>query len=81
MRTALTGLLTREDVVSVLGEIDDETIAAVIATGAGMEELVEAYLWEASDGEALPDAEQPTGTVEVLCDILDWSGQWWEPRT
>src|SRR5262245_54153469 len=41
-------LLTREEVVAVLGRVDDRTIGEIIATGATRQELAEASAWLAN---------------------------------
>jgi len=47
--------LTRKDVTAMLGELDDDVIAEIIATGATPEELAEAHAWLAND-ESLMNA-------------------------
>jgi hypothetical protein len=63
--------LTRRDVVSTLGAVDDILVAKIIETGATAEELAEARAWLAND-EALMNAGRPlaTGRVARLVDIL-----------
>jgi hypothetical protein len=64
--------LTRDDVVAVLGRVDDLTLAEIIVTGATRRELAEAHAWIASDEPLLnsgwPLASGRTGRlVEILC--------------
>jgi hypothetical protein len=63
--------LTRDEVVAVLGRVDDFTIAEIIATGATREEFAEACAWLAND-EALLNAGRPlaSGRVGQLVEIL-----------
>lgn len=63
--------LTREDVESVLGPIDDTLAADVIATDASLAELEQAWAWINAD-EALINEFQPmpTGRVAALIEIL-----------
>ena len=63
--------LTRDDVVAVLGRIDDRAIAELIATGASRQELAEASAWLAND-EPLLNAGRPLagGRVGRLVEIL-----------
>ena len=63
--------ITREDVVKAVGQIDDVTIAQIIATGATVDELAEAQAWLAND-EPLMNAGKPlaTGRARELVDIL-----------
>ena len=50
--------MTRQDVVSVLGLVDNATIAEIIASGATLEELREAWAWAFGD-EALMSQGRP----------------------
>jgi hypothetical protein len=63
--------ITREDVVKAVGQIDDVTIAKIIATGATVDELAEAQAWLAND-EPLMNAGKrlATGRARELVDIL-----------
>ncbi|MFL4977370.1 MAG: hypothetical protein ACJ8FV_02755 [Xanthobacteraceae bacterium] len=64
-------VLTREDVVAVLGRVDDCTIGEIIASGATRQELAEANAWLAND-EPLLNAGRPlaTGRVGRLVELL-----------
>jgi len=63
--------LTRDEVVAVLGRVDDFTIAEIIAVGASREELAEANAWLAND-EPLMKTGRPraSGRVGRLVEIL-----------
>jgi hypothetical protein len=63
--------LTRDDVITAVGEVDDVTIAEIIGTGATAEELAEAQAWIVND-EALMNAGKPlpSGRVGELVEIL-----------
>jgi hypothetical protein len=63
--------LTRNDVVAVLGRIDDCTIAEIIDTGASRQELAEAQAWLAND-EPLMNSGRPlaAGRVGRLVELL-----------
>jgi hypothetical protein len=63
--------LTRKDVTAMLGELDDEVVAEIIATGATPEELAEAHAWLTND-EPLMNAGRPlpSGRVARLVDIV-----------
>lgn len=63
--------LTRKDVTAMLGELDDDVVAEIIATGATPEELAEAHAWLAND-EPLMNAARPlpSGRVARLVDIV-----------
>lgn len=64
--------MTREEVVSVLGPMDNATIAEIIASGASLEELREAWAWAFGD-EALINQGRPLpGTrVAALIDLVE----------
>lgn len=73
--------LTHEDVVDVVGHLEDDKVAAVIATGATLEELVEAYAWASDETDALADQEKSlTGAVAAVYDILVSGEEWAEER-
>jgi hypothetical protein len=63
--------LTRNDVITMVGELDDVVVAKIIATGATTDELAEAHAWLAND-EPLMNAGRPlpTGRVARLVDIV-----------
>ena len=63
--------LTRKDVTAMLGELDDDVVAEIIATGATPEELAQAHAWLAHD-EPLMNAGRPlpSGRVARLVDIV-----------
>jgi hypothetical protein len=63
--------LTRKDVTAMLGELDDDVVAEIIATGATPEELAQAHAWLAND-EPLISAGRPlpSGRVARLVDIV-----------
>ena len=63
--------LTRKDVITMVGEVDDVVVAKIIATGATADELAEAHAWLAND-EPLMNAGRPlpSGRVGRLVDIV-----------
>lgn len=64
--------MTREDVIHVLGPVDEALIVEVIATGASAEELEEAFVWlNADDAIGRQLHRQPSGKVAELCEILE----------
>lgn len=70
--------MTREDVIHVLGPVDESLIVEVLATGASTEELEEAFVWlNADDVLGRQLHRQPSGKVAELCEILE--RQEWEP--
>lgn len=64
--------MTRQDVVSVLGSIDDATIAEIIASGASLEELREAWAWAFGDEALMSQGRPLPGTrVAALMDLIE----------
>jgi hypothetical protein len=65
-------VMTRKDVTSVLGPVDETTIAEIISTGASPDELREALIWLNNDevlmGESRP---LPASRVAALIDLLE----------
>jgi hypothetical protein len=63
--------LTREDVASVLGPVDDTLAAELMAPNATLQELEQAWAWLNAD-EALINEFQPMprGVVGTLIEIL-----------
>lgn len=64
--------ISREDVISVLGPVDDAAVAEVVASGATVADLREAWAWLNED-EALMSRGRPLpGTrVAALIDLLE----------
>jgi hypothetical protein len=63
--------LLREDVISVLGPVDETIVAEIVATGATPEELAQAWAWVNSDDALIDEGRPlPSGRVQELVDIL-----------
>jgi len=64
--------MTASQITSVLGPVDDELIAEVMATEASIEDLREAWAWLNSD-EALMGVGRPLpgSRVSALIDLLE----------
>lgn len=64
--------LTRDDIVQILGPVDDRTVAQVIAVGATPEELAEARAWIVNN-ESMMNMGRPlaSGRVAQLVEILE----------
>jgi hypothetical protein len=71
MWEAAMSTLTRKDVITMVGELDDVVVAKTIATGATTDELAEARVWLAHD-EPLMNAGRPLprGRVAGVVDIV-----------
>jgi hypothetical protein len=66
----MTGL-TREDVIAVLGTVDEAVIARVVATEATLEELTLASAWLSNDEPLMGEGRPlPSGRVAQLVDLL-----------
>lgn len=64
--------MTREDVVRVLGPVDETLIVEILATEASVGELEEAFAWlNADDVLGRQLRRQPSGKVAELCEILE----------
>lgn len=62
--------VTRSDVETIAGNLDDRRIAEIVATKATVAELVEARQWLLSNDT--PGMHRPkTPRVHRLCEILD----------
>lgn len=78
--TAHTPHLTHDLVVDAVGHIESGRIAAIIATGATLDELVEAHAWACDDSDTLAEAGHTlSGRVAAVYDILTADDQMWRP--
>lgn len=63
--------LTRKAINGIVGRVSDETAAALIATGASEEQLVEARQWSFGDSSlGEEEGRSLEGVVAELYDIL-----------
>lgn len=71
-------VLTRKDVTGITGELDDDLIARIIASGATLDEVGQAHGWFI-DSYAMGRTRhhRPTGKVAEVCEILEMG---WAPR-
>ena len=64
--------MTRDEVASVLGPVDDMTVAEIVATSASIDELREAWAWLHGDEALMGEGRPLPGTrVAALIDVLD----------
>lgn len=64
--------MTREDIVSVLGPVDDTMIAEVILSDASLDELREAWGWAFGDDALMGQGRSLPGTrVAALIDLIE----------
>lgn len=63
--------LTREKIIAIVGPLEDDRIAAILATNANLAEVMEAFAWLSED-EYLGNALQRpmSGTVAEIYEIL-----------
>ena len=75
-------MLTRNEVIDVLGPVDDDLLVEIVGTGATQAELEEAHTWLRSD-EALMNegGPLPSGRVGALVEILETSEETEEQET
>ena len=63
--------LTADDVREIVGDLDDDRVALILATGATYEELEEASAWAAGESDVMGEMERPlAGAVARVYDIL-----------
>lgn len=63
---------TADEVRAIVGEIGDEALASVLATGASAAEVLEAHTWLNADDVMGPVLKRPLhGTVAAVLDILE----------
>jgi hypothetical protein len=71
--------MTSEDVIAVLGPVDETLLANIIATGATAAELAEAFAWINSEEALIGEGRRlPTGKVAELVDLLSAEEDWEE---
>lgn len=64
--------MTREDVVSILGPVDEATIAEIMMTGASADELREAWAWAFGDEALMNEGRPLPGTrIAALIDLIE----------
>jgi len=63
--------MTSDDVIAILGPIDETLVAEVVATGATQAELSEAFAWVNNDEALIGEGRHlPAGRVAALVDLL-----------
>jgi hypothetical protein len=62
--------LTHEDVLAVVGPVDDVAAAELIGTGATSAELTQAHAWVRAS-PANDERERPTGRIAEVIEILE----------
>lgn len=73
--------LTRDRVVEIVGELEDDRILEIIGTGATEEQLTEALAWLSEDDYLGQELQHPpSGVVAQLVDILQADEPGWDER-
>ena len=63
--------MTSDDVITILGPVDETLVADVIATGGTQAKLAEAFAWINNDEALLSEGRVlPAGKVAELIDLL-----------
>jgi hypothetical protein len=63
--------LMHDEVIEIVGPLDDFRVAEIIGTGATAAELTEAFSWLSVDGDLAAELHRSlSGTVARLYDIL-----------
>lgn len=61
----------RDDVVRLFGNISDQRIADILATGASLEEMEQAAAWLAQEDDVMGELERPlTGAAAEVYEIV-----------
>lgn len=64
--------LSSENIVAVLGPVDETLVADILATGASVRDLAEAWAWVNADEALMNEGRKlPTGKVAELVDLLE----------
>ncbi|MCJ9750754.1 hypothetical protein MOV61_08505 [Neorhizobium sp. BETTINA12A] len=64
--------LSSENVIAVLGPVDETLVADILATGASVRDLAEAWAWVNADEALMSEGRKlPTGKVAELVDLLE----------
>ena len=63
--------MTSDDVIAILGPVDNTLVADVIATGATQAELAEAFAWANNDEALMGEGRRlASGRVAALIELL-----------
>jgi hypothetical protein len=63
---------TAEEIVHIVGRVENGTVAAILATGATRDEVLEANTWLTADDDMHRELHrQPRGVVAQVLNILE----------
>jgi hypothetical protein len=69
--TTRSASVDRDDVIHVLGEIDEDMLIDILALNPTFDDLEQAAIWAAGEGDVLARQGHPlTGVVSDIVDIL-----------
>lgn len=60
----------REEIVDLVGDIDDATVTAILKTGASLVEIEEAARWATGEAIAVVERRPLSGPASAVYDIL-----------
>ncbi len=73
--------LHRHDITGIVGTLDDDKVAAILGTGASVEDITEAFAWANAEDDVLGEVEKSlSGTVARVYDILTADDDWDDDR-
>lgn len=79
--TATPHPLTYEDILDTVGRIDCASAAAILESGATLEELVEAFAWSTQESDVMGKQRRSlSGRVERVYCILVGDDEFGDPR-
>jgi len=62
---------SHEDLMHIIGEIDDDTAAAILALKPSVAEVEQAFMWVAGEGDVVDRTGHPlAGKTAAIVDIL-----------
>ena len=65
------GAATHDDLKHIIGELDDDTAAEILALGPTVAEVEEAFMWISGEGSVVDRAGRPlAGRTAAIVDIL-----------
>jgi len=63
--------ITAEEIREIVGTLEDAVVTAIIATGATVKDVSEAYAWLTADDPLAREFQHACqGRVAVVCDLL-----------
>jgi len=60
----------RDEIVRLVGDVDEMTISAIVETGASLAEIEQAARWAAGDAVARAERHEMSGRAAAVYDLL-----------